>query len=96
MLVANLCIMVNLYHYLQWIPMFEDGKIQMGEFNLPVAAERPPPGYSQLSTHVCLPNLKWVDSHKPVFRVNVSMVSSVHPKVVGVHAGTEADIEHFF
>lgn len=76
--------------------MLEDGKIQMGEFNLPVAAERPPPGYSQLSTHVCLPNLKWVDSHKPVFRVNVSMVSSVHPKVIDVHAGTEADIEHFF
>lgn len=67
--------------------MLEDGKIQMGEFNLPVAAEKPPPGYSQLSTNVCLPNLKWVDSHKPVFRVNVSMVSSVHPKVVlSVHA----------
>ena len=62
--------------------MLEDGKIQTGEFHLPVAADRPPPGYSQLSTHVCLPNLKWVDSHKPVFRVNVNLVSSVHPKVV--------------
>ena len=62
--------------------MLEDGKIQLGEFSLPVAAERPPPAYSQLSSNVFLPNLKWVDSHKPIFRINVSMVSSVHPKVV--------------
>lgn len=65
----------------QWIPMLRDGKIQLGEFNLSVAADRPPAAYSQLSSDVALPNLKWIDGHKPVFKVNVSMVSSIHPKV---------------
>ena len=66
---------------MQWMPLLEDGKIQLGEFNLPVAAERPPSAYSQLSSNVFLPNLKWVDSHKPIFKINISMVSSIHPKV---------------
>ena len=68
---------------MQWIPMLRDGKIQLGEFNLSVAADKPPAAYSQLSSDVALPNLKWIDGHKPVFRVNVSMVSSIHPKVRG-------------
>ena len=63
--------------------MLRDGKIKLGEFNLSVAADRPPAAYSQLSSDVALPNLKWIDGHKPVFRVNVSMVSSIHPKVRG-------------
>jgi hypothetical protein len=63
--------------------MLRDGKIQLGEFNLSVAADKPPAAYSQLSSDVALPNLKWIDGHKPVFRVNVSMVSSIHPKVRG-------------
>lgn len=58
-----------------------DGKVQLGEFNLCVAADRPPPAYSQLSSDVALPNLKWIDGHKPVFRVTVAMVSSIHPQV---------------
>ena len=61
--------------------MLRDGKIQLGEFNLCVAADKPPAAYSQLSSDVALPNLKWIDGHKPVFKVNVSMVSSIHPKV---------------
>ncbi len=68
---------------MQWIPMLRDGKIQLGEFNLSVAADKPPAAYSQLSSDVALPNLKWIDGHKPVFKVNVSMVSSIHPKVRG-------------
>ena len=63
--------------------MLRDGKIQLGEFNLSVAADKPPAAYSQLSSDVALPNLKWIDGHKPVFKVNVSMVSSIHPKVRG-------------
>ena len=61
--------------------MLQRGKVQVGEFNLAVAADRPPPAYSQLSSDVPLPNLKWIDGHKSVFKVNVSMVSSIHPKV---------------
>ena len=61
--------------------MLQNGKVQVGEFNLSVAADRLPPAYSQLSSDVPLPNLKWIDGHKSVFKVNVSMVSSIHPKV---------------
>lgn len=61
--------------------MLKDGKPQMGEFNLSVTADHPPPAYSQLSSDVALPNLKWIDGHKPLFKVTLSMVSSIHPKV---------------
>ena len=66
----------------QWVPILSNGKIQLGEFNLSVTADRPPPAYSHLSSDVALPNLKWIDGHKPVFKVNISMVSSIHPKVI--------------
>ena len=62
--------------------MLRDGKPQLGEFNLSVTADRPPPAYSQLSSDVALPNLKWIDGHKPLFKVVLSMVSSIHPKVI--------------
>ena len=65
---------------LQWIP-FRDGKVELGDFNLCVTADRPPHAYSQLSSDVALPNLKWIDGHKPVFKVSLSMVSSIHPQV---------------
>ena len=68
-------------HCVQWIPLFRNGEIQLGEFNLCVTAERPPQCYSQLSSDVALPNLKWIDGHKPVFKLNLSMVSSIHPQV---------------
>lgn len=71
--------------------MLRDGKIQLGEFNLSVAADKPPAAYSQLSSDVALPNLKWIDGHKPVFRVNVSMVSSIHPKVRDTTLHTHKD-----
>ena len=61
--------------------MLRDGKPQLGEFNLSVTADRPPPAYSQLSSDVALPNLKWIDGHKSLFKVVLSMASSIHPKV---------------
>lgn len=61
--------------------MLRDGKVQLGEYNLSVTADSPPPAYSQLSSDVALPNLKWIDGHKPIFKVNLSMVSSIHPQV---------------
>lgn len=65
----------------QWVPLLVDGKVQLGEFNLSVTADSPPPAYSQLSSDVALPNLKWIDGHKPLFKVTLSMVSSIHPQV---------------
>lgn len=61
--------------------MLKDGMPQLGEFNLCVTADRPPPAYSQLSSDVNLPNVNWVDGHRPIFKVYVNMVSSIHPKV---------------
>ena len=61
--------------------MLQDGKPSLGEFNLSVTADLPPPAYSQLSSDVALPNLKWIDGHKPLFKLTLSMVSSIHPKV---------------
>ena len=61
--------------------MLREGKPQLGEFNLSVTADHPPPAYSQLSSDVALPNLKWIDGHKSLFKVTLSMVSSIHPKV---------------
>lgn len=65
----------------QWIPMLQHGKMQLGDFNLCVTADHPPPAYSQISSDTPLPNLKWIDGHKPVFKVTVSMASSIHPQV---------------
>ena len=61
--------------------MLQQGKIQLGNFNLCITADHPPPAYSQISTDTALPSLKWIDGHKPVFKVVVSMVSSIHPQV---------------
>ena len=61
--------------------MLREGKPQLGEFSLSVTADHPPPAYSQLSSDVALPNLKWIDGHKSLFKVNLSMVSSIHPQV---------------
>ena len=60
--------------------MLKDGKPLLGDFNLSVTADHPFPAYSQLTSDVALPNLKWIDGHKPLFKVNLSMVSSIHPQ----------------
>ena len=40
----------------------------MGDMNLPVAIDRPPPHYSMRGADTNLPGIKWVDGHRPVFR----------------------------
>uniref|UniRef100_A0A8D2LI61 Dedicator of cytokinesis 6 n=1 Tax=Varanus komodoensis TaxID=61221 RepID=A0A8D2LI61_VARKO len=56
-----------------WIPLMQHGRLRTGQFCLPVSIDKPPPSYS-----VQLPGMKWVDSHKGVFSVEVLAVSSVH------------------
>ena len=56
-----------------------ENDIQLGEFNLAITSEHPPAAYSQVSSDVALPNLKWIDGHKPLFKVTLSLVSSIHP-----------------
>ena len=76
------CLLVYLVVWVQWIPMLQHGKIQLGEFNLCVATDNPTTAqYSQISTDTAVPYLKWIDGHKGLFKVNLSLVSSIHPQV---------------
>ncbi|KAK3089282.1 hypothetical protein FSP39_002319 [Pinctada imbricata] len=60
-----------------WLPMCREGKLMIGEFNLPVSIEKLPPSYSILFPDTSLPGMKWVD-HKGVFSVSIQATSSVH------------------
>lgn len=61
-----------------WLPLLEDGKLKVGEFQLPVMVETPPENYSFIPPNVHLPGTKWLDNHRPVFTINVEAVTSVH------------------
>ncbi|XP_077861413.1 dedicator of cytokinesis protein 7-like [Saccoglossus kowalevskii] len=63
-----------------WIPAMHDGRLQTGEFCLPVSVEKPPSNYYMLSPEVQLPGMKWVDGHKGLFNVAVLSASSIHTK----------------
>ncbi|KAH8283104.1 hypothetical protein KR054_012188, partial [Drosophila jambulina] len=61
-----------------WLPLLEDGKLKVGEFNLPVMLESPPENYSFIPPNVHLPGIKWLDNHKAVFAINVEAVTAIH------------------
>ncbi|VDM97928.1 unnamed protein product [Thelazia callipaeda] len=61
-----------------WIPLLKDGRLQTGEFILPVALEQLPQSYGYLSPDVYLPNIKWLEGHKPLFEVKLEAVTTVH------------------
>ncbi|VDK44685.1 unnamed protein product [Anisakis simplex] len=61
-----------------WVPLYKDGRLQTGEFNLPIALERLPTSYGYLSPDVNLPNVKWLDAHKPLFSVSIQAITTVH------------------
>ena len=67
----------------QWIPLYRDGELQTGAFHLPILLEHLPHSYSYLKADVNLPNLKWLDNHKPAFQVQLEAVSSLHAQVSG-------------
>ena len=50
-----------------------------GSFDLPVLGDLPPPHYSVVTPEGNLPALKWLDSHRPVFKVHLAVESSLHP-----------------
>ncbi|XP_054707332.1 dedicator of cytokinesis protein 7-like [Uloborus diversus] len=63
-----------------WFPLFRDGRLQTGDFSLPVMMEVPPASYSFLTPFIQIPNTKWVDNHKGIFNISIHAVSSVFPK----------------
>lgn len=66
---------------MQWIPLYPDGVPPVGPHDLPALVDTPPPHYSAVPAEGNnLPALKWMDGHRPLFRVTIAMESSVHPQ----------------
>uniref|UniRef100_A0A8B9K2Y7 Dedicator of cytokinesis 8 n=1 Tax=Astyanax mexicanus TaxID=7994 RepID=A0A8B9K2Y7_ASTMX len=62
-----------------WLPILNNERLQIGQHCLPIAVERLPVNYSMHSPEVqCIPPMKWMDSHKGLFSLEVQSVSSVH------------------
>ncbi|EDW80222.1 uncharacterized protein Dwil_GK21076 [Drosophila willistoni] len=61
-----------------WLPLLEDGKLRVGEFNLPVMVEAPPENYSFIPPNVHLPGIKWLDNHRAVFTLQVDAMTAIH------------------
>jgi hypothetical protein len=75
----------------QWVPLFQDGRLNTGTFDLPVSLDTLPESYFYLSPQVrglylstlyCaqvnLPGLKWLDNHRSVFQVRLAVSTTVH------------------
>ncbi|XP_067927943.1 dedicator of cytokinesis protein 7-like [Watersipora subatra] len=61
-----------------WLPMMRDGRLHVGEFCLPICADKPPPHYTIMVPDISLPGVKWLDNHKGLFSVGVKALSSIH------------------
>ncbi|KAL4630060.1 dedicator of cytokinesis protein 8 isoform X3 [Arapaima gigas] len=64
-----------------WLPMLYSDRLQTGQYCLPIAQDRLPVNYSMHppeKTPPQVPPVKWVESHKGVFNLEVQVVSSIH------------------
>lgn len=61
-----------------WIPLLVEGRLNVGEFNLPILLHDPPPSYSYISPDVNLPGLRWCDNHKSLFTVVLDAFSTIY------------------
>uniref|UniRef100_A0A8C9VSN1 Dedicator of cytokinesis 8 n=1 Tax=Scleropages formosus TaxID=113540 RepID=A0A8C9VSN1_SCLFO len=59
-----------------WLPMLNNDRLQTVQYCLPIAQDRLPANYSMHPPEV--PPVKWVESHKGVFNLEVQVVSSIH------------------
>ncbi|XP_041855097.1 dedicator of cytokinesis protein 8 isoform X1 [Melanotaenia boesemani] len=64
-----------------WLPILHSDRLQTGQFCLPIILERLPVNYSlhtpeKLPAQV--PPVKWMESHKGLFNLELQAVSSVH------------------
>lgn len=72
-----------------WLPLWRDDCLQTGTFALPVLADAPTAGYSFLTPCTdSLPNVKWIDNHKPLFVVHLDSYSSIFAQ--------DAHVDRFF
>uniref|UniRef100_A0A5S6QDK1 Dedicator of cytokinesis protein 7 n=1 Tax=Trichuris muris TaxID=70415 RepID=A0A5S6QDK1_TRIMR len=61
-----------------WLPLYSNGRLPHGEVGLPISLEPLPPSYFYLSPEVNLPNVKWLENHRPLFFVRVMPVTTVY------------------
>ena len=61
-----------------WIPLLIDGRLNIGDFNLPILLHEPPASYSYITPDVNLPGTKWLDNHKSLFNVVLDSYSTVY------------------
>jgi hypothetical protein len=62
-----------------WLPLLiDDGRLNVGEFNLPILLHEPPTSYSFITPDVNLPGLRWCDNHKSLFSVVLDAYSTVY------------------
>uniref|UniRef100_A0AAQ5Y7T4 Dedicator of cytokinesis 8 n=1 Tax=Amphiprion ocellaris TaxID=80972 RepID=A0AAQ5Y7T4_AMPOC len=59
-----------------WLPILNSDRLQTGQFCLPIILERLPVNYSLHTPEV--PPVKWMESHKGLFNLEIQAVSSVH------------------
>uniref|UniRef100_A0A8C9YQ63 Dedicator of cytokinesis 8 n=1 Tax=Sander lucioperca TaxID=283035 RepID=A0A8C9YQ63_SANLU len=59
-----------------WLPMVNNDRLQTGQFCLPIILDRLPVNYSLHTPEN--PPVKWMESHKGLFNLEVQAVSSVH------------------
>uniref|UniRef100_A0A7N6AP65 Dedicator of cytokinesis 8 n=1 Tax=Anabas testudineus TaxID=64144 RepID=A0A7N6AP65_ANATE len=61
-----------------WLPILNIDRLQTGQFCLPILLERLPVNYSLHTPEVYVPPVKWMESHKGLFNLEIQAVSSVH------------------
>ncbi|KAG7223380.1 hypothetical protein INR49_032207 [Caranx melampygus] len=65
-----------------WLPIVNNDRLQTGQFCLPIALERLPAKYSLQTPEKLQPHqsaqVKWMESHKGLFNLEIQAVSSVH------------------
>ncbi|XP_041642776.1 dedicator of cytokinesis protein 8 isoform X2 [Cheilinus undulatus] len=64
-----------------WLPLLNNDRLQTGQFCLPIALERLPANYSLHTPEklpIQVPPVKWMESHKGLFNLEIQAVSSVH------------------
>ncbi|KAM9810327.1 dedicator of cytokinesis protein 8 [Neosynchiropus ocellatus] len=64
-----------------WLPICNNDRLQIGQFCLPIILDRLPANYSLHSPEKLpqqVPPVKWMESHKGLFNLEVQAVSSVH------------------
>uniref|UniRef100_A0A3B4ZF89 Dedicator of cytokinesis 8 n=1 Tax=Stegastes partitus TaxID=144197 RepID=A0A3B4ZF89_9TELE len=64
-----------------WLPMLNCDRLQTGQFCLPIILERLPVNYSLHTPEKLpcqVPPVKWMESHKGLYNLEIQAVSSVH------------------